>query len=185
MGHLQCKMAILAHSAACAIPRLPPTLCSFLSTWCLTPALSRWFGRRQTRKRLIFHLKMVHDGVVGGGQLDGSCSFFARFSSPARRPFIGGNASAAGNASLGAHSPRRLRALFILCDHRVASHVPLLGGVPSVCTNALHIICIIKCPCICRPSKHANSNGSLYMTFWECRARYGSLIGFRADKTPD
>ena len=79
------KMAIWAYSLCSSFLCLPLLLCSFLLTLGLTRALFSCFGRRRTRDREIFHLKMVVDGPVDGRQLEASDAFCARLSSSALR----------------------------------------------------------------------------------------------------
>ena len=60
------KRAIWAHSLRSSFHCLPLLLCSFLLTLGLTRALFSCFGRRPTRDRGFFHLKLVVDGPVNG-----------------------------------------------------------------------------------------------------------------------
>ena len=99
------KMAIWAYSLRSSFLYLPLLLCSFLLTLGLTRALFSCFGRRRTRDREIFHLKMVVDGPVNGRQLEASCAFCARLSFSALRR------SAARPASAYFGCARRTRSL--------------------------------------------------------------------------
>ena len=74
------KMAIWAHSLRSSFHCLPLLLCSFLLTLGLTHALFSCFGRRPTRDRGFFHLKLVVDGLVNGRQLETPAALFTRAS---------------------------------------------------------------------------------------------------------
>ena len=89
------KRAIWAHSLRSSFHCLPLLLCAFVLMSGLTHALFSCFGRRPTRDRGFFHLKLVVDGLVNGRQLDASCAFQARFSCSALRRAAAHCASAA------------------------------------------------------------------------------------------
>ena len=111
------KMAIWAHSLRSSFHCLPLLLCSFLLTLGLTRALFSCFGRRRTRDRGFFHLKLVVDGPVNRRQLDAGCAFRARLSCSALRRAAAHRASAA----IGCVGERARCALLIdaanLCTH--------------------------------------------------------------------
>ena len=89
------KRAIWAQSLRSSFHCLPLLLCSFLLTLGLTRALFSCFGRRRTRDRRFFHLKLVVDGPVNGRQQEASDAFCARLSSSALRRSAACPASAA------------------------------------------------------------------------------------------
>ena len=139
------KMAIWAHSLRCSFHCLPLLPCAFVLTLGLTRPLFRCFGRRRTRDRDFFHLKMVVERPVNEHQLEASDAFCARLSSSALRRSVAHPASAVFGGGRRSLSRALCFRSTLLCMHMdVALRSALYVG-PGACTSAVHIIYIIHC----------------------------------------
>ena len=138
-------MAFWAQSSRHVIYSLHRTLCCFFMSGRSTLALSRWFGRRRTRDRFIFLLKVVYDSVVGGRQLGAGCAFSARLSSSSSRRSCGGMTSTACSACARACSARALRAVAYLCMRMARPLRTVVCVVTGACTIAVPVVWPVFC----------------------------------------